>query len=40
MVFKPFEQGDAFSLRLKDNVLSPQDPVQGNARKGWHLEDV
>ena len=40
MAFKPFEQGDSLSLRLKDNLLSPKNPVQGNAMGGGHLEDV
>ena len=40
MAFKPFELGDSLSLRLKDNLLSPQNLVQGNAMGGRHLEDV
>lgn len=40
MAFKPFELGDSFSLRLKNNLLSPQDPDQENAMGGWHLDDA
>lgn len=40
MVFKSLELGDSFSLRLKENLLSPQDHFQGNAMGRWHLEDV
>ena len=40
MAFKPFEQGDSLSLRLKDNLLSPQNLVQGTAMEGGRLEDV
>lgn len=40
MAFKPFKVGDSLSLRLKDNLLSPHNLVQGNAMGGGHLEDV
>ena len=39
MAFKPSELGGSSSLRLKDKLLSPQDHFQGNATRGWHLED-
>lgn len=40
MAFKLFELGDSFSRRLKENLPSPQDHFQGNAKGGWHLEDA
>lgn len=40
MAFKPFELGDSFSLRFKNNLPSPQDPDQENATGGWHLDDA